>query len=293
MSTFPSILTTYTNPSPTSPLNAPSHSGIETAQNSGLSQLEATVGLVGSASTLGTVIGDLRSPASNGGGHVQSANTGGTGQTSFNKGDMLAASGSSVLSKVAIGTDGQVLKADSTQTSGVSWSGVVANKVGISSSVVSMIDQGSAEVILFSIPIPASTLGTNNALRFKAAISQYSSQGLSGADSYTFRVKYGPNSVLTMAFPQPAANPVNLVGNIEGMIVANATDASQKGFGTVFLTPGIINNTVSSVMTGQSYGTSSTISSAPQTLVITGQGGGAAQSHTSVVGQFIVVEKIL
>lgn len=123
MSTFPSILTAYTNPTPTSPLNAPSHSGIEIAQNSGLSQLEATIGLAGGSSTLGTVIGDLRSPASNGGGHVQSANTGGTGQTSFNKGDILAASSTSVLSKLAVGTDGSFLVADSTQTQGMGWSG--------------------------------------------------------------------------------------------------------------------------------------------------------------------------
>lgn len=139
MSTFPSILTSYTNPTPTNPLNVPSHSGIEIAQNSGLIQLEATVGLSGAASTLGTLYGDLHSPASNGGGHVQSANTGGTGQTSYNKGDILVASSSSVLAKLAVGTDGTVLIADSTQTAGLRYSpatsvlGTIKTRNGVTS----------------------------------------------------------------------------------------------------------------------------------------------------------------
>ncbi len=55
MSTFPSVLTTYTNPQATDHLNSPSHSGIEQAQNSGISQLEKVVGVEGSASVVGTL----------------------------------------------------------------------------------------------------------------------------------------------------------------------------------------------------------------------------------------------
>lgn len=81
--------------------------------------IETFVGTIGSIA--GTLENDIRNPLSNGGGHVQQANVGGTGQTSYNKGDLLVASSSSVLSKVNVGGDGTVLTADSTQTSGVSY----------------------------------------------------------------------------------------------------------------------------------------------------------------------------
>lgn len=291
MSTFPSILTSYTNPTPTSPLNAPSHSGIETAQNSGLSQLEATVGLSGASSTLGTIIGDLRSPASNGGGHVQSANAGGTGQTSFSKGDILVASSQSVLSKVAVGTDGLVLKADSTQTSGVSWSGVVANKVAVNSSTVSIVPATGAGPItssIFSVAIPASVLSVSNAIRYRAVMS-----GLTTTDQHRFIVNYGSNTLMSVNFITNIVSPVGWSGTIEGTIVANGSDSSQKAYTAVsFAKDGVaIFPQVSSVMSAVAYGTSSVVSSAPQQLVIQQVTQGLANS--SIVGQFIVVEKIL
>src|SRR5882724_6796057 len=46
---------------------------------------------------------------------------GGTGQSSYVKGDLLVATNAATLSRVAVGTDGQVLTADPTQPSGVKW----------------------------------------------------------------------------------------------------------------------------------------------------------------------------
>lgn len=46
---------------------------------------------------------------------------GGTGQSSYTKGDLLVASGSTVLLKLGVGSNGQVLTADSLETSGVKW----------------------------------------------------------------------------------------------------------------------------------------------------------------------------
>lgn len=117
---YPSTLSTFTDPQPTDRLNSPSHSGIEIAQNDGLRQLQAFVGT--SSSTAGTLMYDIRAAASNGGGHVQTANKGGTGQTSFTKGDILVATSSSVLTKLAVGIDGQALVVNSSTASGVSWS---------------------------------------------------------------------------------------------------------------------------------------------------------------------------
>jgi hypothetical protein len=128
MSTFPSVISTITNPIATQRLNSPSHSSIESAQNDGINKLETFVGTL--SSTQGTLMYDIRAAASNGGGHIQSANKGGTGQTSFTKGDILVATSSSVIAKVAIGNNNDVLIADSTQNAGLKWSVFGVNQGG-------------------------------------------------------------------------------------------------------------------------------------------------------------------
>jgi hypothetical protein len=54
-------------------------------------------------------------------GGTATAAQGGTGQSSYTKGDLLAASASTTLSKLGVGTDGWVLTADSTQSTGMKW----------------------------------------------------------------------------------------------------------------------------------------------------------------------------
>lgn len=54
-------------------------------------------------------------------GGTLTAAKGGTGQTSFTKGDLLVATGAATLAKVGVGADGTVLKADSAQAAGVVW----------------------------------------------------------------------------------------------------------------------------------------------------------------------------
>ncbi len=60
------------------------------------------------------------------------ATKGGTGATSYTKGDLLAASSSTALSKLGVGTNGQVLRANSATATGLEWG---ADYVGTVTSV--------------------------------------------------------------------------------------------------------------------------------------------------------------
>lgn len=100
----------------------------DSAQTAGiLWQAPATSGTVTSVNASGGTTGMSFS-----GGPVTSAGTltmsgtlipgnGGTGITSYTKGDILVAVNSTTLVKLGVGTNGQALVADSTQTAGVKW----------------------------------------------------------------------------------------------------------------------------------------------------------------------------
>lgn len=118
---FPSTLSSFPRPAASDRLNSPSHSALHNTVSSALGQVEAVIGVEGPSSVVGTIQYLVKSPASDGGGHVQTANRGGTGQTSYTKGDILVAQSSSVISKLAAGSDGQGLRADSSSPTGVSW----------------------------------------------------------------------------------------------------------------------------------------------------------------------------
>lgn len=149
---FPSTLSTFVRPSATDRLNSPSHSALHNTVSSALGQVEAVIGVDGVSSIVGTMMYNLRSPASDGGGHVQAANKGGTGQTTFAKGDILVASSSSVLSKLAVGIDGQGLISNSSMASGVQWA-----NIGSASTMIPLNAAGAATSD--NVAFPSSLLG--------------------------------------------------------------------------------------------------------------------------------------
>ncbi len=142
---WPSVLTTFTDPLASDKLNSPSHSSIETAQNTSLEELQTFIGVNtgATASAIGTLLYDIKAPNSNGGGHVQTANKGGTGQTAYAKGDLLVASSSSVLSKLSVGSTGQVPIADSNASAGIRWGSPADNTTFIAAGVGGGIPQGA------------------------------------------------------------------------------------------------------------------------------------------------------
>ncbi len=286
---YPSVLSTLATPQPTDRLSSPSHSTLHQNENSAILEIERAVGL--DSSILGTVIGDLRNPLSNGGGHVQTANKGGTGQTTFNKGDLLVGQNSSTLTKLAIGADNLVLQTDSSQAVGVKWGAAAASKIAVQSSTVG----GTGTSVLttfFNASVIGSTLGTNNAIRVTAVFSNLNS-GTSGTQA-SFKLNYGNNVLVSTGSNLPSGGLTATKGFIDGLIVGNGSANAQKASMRVIFTDEGSENTgqanvgITKFMIA-GYGTGSVVSSANQNLSISVQ----TDQSSSILGEFIVVEKIV
>jgi len=219
MSTFPSVLTSYTDPLATDRLNSPSHSGIETSQNSGLEQVEAVIGVEGAASVVGSLQYLVKSPASSGGGHVQGAAYGGTGQTTFTKGDILVGQSPSVLSKLAVGTEGQILSAASGAATGIQWIDNVRPKVLTQASLIAF--SAPFETSMFSTSIVGSTLAQSNALRTTVYFG-----GIDLTSSIVAKVNFGGTSILSAIVPT-AAGGTQLGGTIMHTVIASTISAQS------------------------------------------------------------------
>jgi hypothetical protein len=224
---YPSVLSTLATPQPTDRLNNPSHSTLHQNENSAILEIQRFVGLDGSSSVIGTLDYDIRSPASNGGGHVQTANKGGTGQTTYNKGDILVAQSASVLTKLSTGVDGQILSVNSSVATGLTWITTSSPKVAASASVVS-VDNSSNETSIFAISIPPSILGINNAI--KATLFVNSLTTANGVpDSLIIKANFGNTSIATLALSS-IQNSQTMNGKITFDIIGAGSLNSQRAF---------------------------------------------------------------
>lgn len=277
---WPSTVTVYTNPQPTDKLNSPSHSSIETAQNTGLTELQTFIGTL-PASALGTILYDVRSPDSNGGGHVQTVNKGGTGQTTYTKGDVLIASSSSVLAKLAVGIDNQVLTANSSVAAGVQWTNVTqfTNKIGVSAVSSTAGENTTVETSIFSVTVPGSVLGTSGAVRATLFVNNFISGG--GISSVFVNANYGSSTVSSLVFVATPQDSDQSKGKIEFDILANGSTTSQRNILSLNLIPnrllspvnlvggvGGYNNSVAGWV-GYKSSVASVDSNAPQTIGMT------------------------
>lgn len=164
---FPSVINTFNRPNPTDKLNSPSHSALHNTVSSVVGQIETVIGL-STSSAVGTLMYDIRSPDSNGGGHVQSAVKGGTGQTTFTKGDILVATNPSLLSKLAAGPDGTVIQYNSSTASGLQSAGVAtAKQIQDQTYVFAQASVLSASVYGITFPTAVSVLGIGQAFEVK------------------------------------------------------------------------------------------------------------------------------
>jgi hypothetical protein len=104
---FPTSLDALTNPTSANGLNSPDHAGQHADANDAIEALEAKVGVNGSAVTSSL--------------DYKITNNVVLKSTFTTKGDILATSGASTPTRLGVGTNGQVLTADSAETTGVKW----------------------------------------------------------------------------------------------------------------------------------------------------------------------------
>ncbi len=285
---YPSTLSTFSYPNSTDKLNSPSHSAIENAQSSAIGQIETVLGQDGgpSASTLGTIIGDIRNPSSDGGGHVQSAEKGGTGQTAFTKGDVLVGQSSSVISKLAVGPDGSFLKADSSKATGLTYSPAAGL---VTSSLIAATFLKNSETSIISTTIGGSVLGTANALR--ATVYWTLARFTAASHNITAKLQYGGQAIgSVIAVSKAAIEASSVLGRTDAMLINNGAANAQRAVIDMRIPQSSVLNELT--LTAPSYTTSSVESSVDQTFGMTmihNTGGG---SNVDVAIQGVVVEKI-
>tara|TARA_Y100000004_G_scaffold63349_1_gene70991 strand:+ start:9538 stop:13218 length:3681 start_codon:yes stop_codon:yes gene_type:complete len=150
---------------------------------------------------------------------------GGTGVAAYAKGDLLAASATTTLSKLTVGTNGYILSANSTTTTGLEW---IENKVGTVTSVT-----GTSPVQVATgttTPVISVDTGTTSA----AGILQLT-DGVASSSTTTAAT---PNGVKT-AYDVAAAALPKAGGTITGQVLFDTTaslvfeGASPDAFETV------------------------------------------------------------
>src|SRR3990167_2035462 len=264
---FPSVLNTFNRPAATDRLNSPAHATLHNTVSSAVGQIEQLIGL-STTSVVGSFFYDIRSPDSNGGGHVQTANKGGTGQTTFLKGDLLVATSASVVAKLAVGADNQIIKADSSVAAGIKWADDSNPKIHASvlSSIIST--DTVAESSIFSISIPGSVLGTNNVVR--ATVNVLDMMFQDATSSVMLRGIYGGARVASILFYSAAAGTgAGLAGQIKFDLFGNGLVNAQSGDLSVNLAKNLANeSSVRGVFKVQT-GVASVASGAAQILGIT------------------------
>jgi hypothetical protein len=151
---------------------------------------------------------------------------GGTGQTTYTKGDVLAAANSTTLNKLAVGSDGQVLTADSTQTNGVKWA-TVSTLLDYQKAGSAIVGDGTDKPV-FTYTLPGSTLGAGKGVRIVTEM-----QHSTGTGSVNYKIFFGSTQLLSQASTSTVMAKLGaIIFNDPGSTTAQQGTATDLLFGS-------------------------------------------------------------
>lgn len=186
------------------------------------------------------------------------------------KGDILAGTGTGGTSRLAVGTDGQVLIASSGASTGLAWSStptLTYNKKILNIYTNVAIATSSAETTLATVSVAGGLLGTDNIIKGRLWISAI--RGVNSGTT-TFRLKYGATTLLTQTFN--LGNSVYGSGYYDFELRATGATNSQEAQAFIFSMPNVVNNTFPVCLYDfATSGTAAIDSTSAQTLAVTAQ----------------------
>lgn len=144
---------------------------------------------------------------------------GGTNQTSYTKGDILVATGSTTLTKLGVGSDNQVLTADAAQASGVKWaagggggsgdmlSTLTSSEISITGATTATISRmhvcsGTSADYTVTLPTAASNAGKFIGFRMATGLTKIvtlDGNGSETIDGATTRLMWAGEAVVLMS----------------------------------------------------------------------------------------------
>jgi hypothetical protein len=105
-------------------------------------------------------------------------------------------------------------------------------KLATNTSVTEIGNLTNSEIDIFSQSIAANLLSTNNAIRFKVLVSNYTVDSDTASDP-VFRLKYGGTTVVTITLQQGGDTNAHQ-GYIEGYLFADGSTTAQRGTVHIF-----------------------------------------------------------
>lgn len=232
----------------------------------GTTGLTLTGGPITSFGTL--TLGGTLAIASGGTGNTTAAASFGALSPLTTKGDILTYGSSNA--RLPVGTNGQVLTADSTQTDGIKWatpSSAASTKIAIDTTVTAI--NSSTPITIYTAAIAGGTLSTGNAIRFKLFITglRLGSGGNPVNDALTVTASYGGTVFATCTISPNIAGTYSYDSAfVEGMLVATGATNSQLGTMTMLTGGG---TSLQSNLSSSSSGTLAIDSTISENLVFT------------------------
>lgn len=194
------------------------------------------------------------------------------------KGDIIGGTGSGGTSRLAVGTNGQVLSANSSETTGLIWSTLSYNKKITTATTDVAIANSATETTLVSATVTGGSLSTNNCIR--AVVRVDTVQSVAATTDLTIRMKYGATTVVTNTISNIGALSLG-GGDITAYLYAAASATSQEGSVLADIQTNAINANDGIVgVYNLAKGTAAETSSGDLTFTITAQFDAADASNT-------------